>query len=443
MAEIRIVRGACALLVALSALLLAAHFLRAGETGLVVVSLLSPALLYVGRVWAVRVLQFLLLAGALEWLVTAVEVHEVRASVGEPWFRMALIVGAVVVFTVFSAVALQLILPRGGQGEERRGTPVAVPFAAFLVTAVLLGVVQVNLDLQALLLERFWESGGWFELFALSLYAAFLSEQMLNVHESTKWRLRAWRLFSVVFFAQLLLGLAGLDRFLMTGELHLPVPALIVAGPLYRGEGLFMPILFVSTVLLVGPAWCSYLCYIGSWDSVGAGRRKRPGTMPEWRRSAHVGMLALVIVVALALRWAGVPGLWAVAVGAAFGLGGVVVMSVWSRGTGVMAHCTTYCPIGVVATWLGRVNPFRIRVGEGCTDCGACTPACRYDALSREDVRRRAPGSSCTLCGDCVGRCREGHLAYRFPGLTSAASRGLFVVLVVALHASFLGVARI
>ena len=33
-----------------------------------------------------------------------------------------------------------------------------------------------------------------------------------------------------------------------------------------RGGGLFMAILFSASVLLVGPAWCSWLCYIGAWD---------------------------------------------------------------------------------------------------------------------------------------------------------------------------------
>ncbi len=89
--------------------------------------------------------------------------------------------------------------------------------------------------------------------------------------------------FSMVFFAQLLLGLAGIEKLLMTGKLHLPVPALIIAGPLFRGEGVFMLILFAATVLLVGPAWCSYLCYIGAWDNYAATAQKRPGRLPSWR----------------------------------------------------------------------------------------------------------------------------------------------------------------
>ena len=45
----------------------------------------------------------------------------------------------------------------------------------------------------------------------------------------------------MVFFSQLALGLVGFSRFLMTGALHVPVPAVIVAGPLSAGGGLYVP----------------------------------------------------------------------------------------------------------------------------------------------------------------------------------------------------------
>jgi polyferredoxin len=83
----------------------------------------------------------------------------------------------------------------------------------------------------------------------------------------------------------------------MTGELHLPIPALILAGPVYRGEGLFMPVLYTVTILLVGPAWCSWLCYIGAWDDFAARRRKggsRP--VPGWATHVLRGVIFLGVV---------------------------------------------------------------------------------------------------------------------------------------------------
>jgi polyferredoxin len=118
-------------------------------------------------------------------------------------------------------------------------------------------------------------------------------------------------------------------------------------------------------------------------------------------------------------------------------------MLIASRKTGTMVHCTTWCPVGWIAAVAGWLHPLKIRFGPGCTDCLACTSACRFDALSADDVARRRVGFSCTLCGDCVGACRHASLAYHFPGLSGRAARSLFLALAVGLHAAFLGLARI
>lgn len=325
--------------------------------------------------------------------------------------------------------------------------------AAFAVAAILLGAVQAFVRLDGrhpmLLAERLAPGAGWLEVPALAGWAAFLVTRMLPAGGAAPWRRRLWSLFSIVFFAQLVLGLAGVERLLMTGRLHLPVPALIVGGPLFRGGGLFMPILFAATLLLVGPAWCSHLCYIGAWD-LAASRSSRRLPVARIalggggaRRAVRWAALVLVAGGAAALGRAGVAGTTAAAWGGAFGLAGVAVMLAWSRRTGVMAHCSWYCPIGILASRIGRVNPWRIRVTEGCTRCGACSLACRYDALTARDVERGAPNRSCTLCGDCLGACRYGTLEYRFPGLAPTTARTAFVVASAALHAVFLGVARI
>ena len=300
-----------------------------------------------------------------------------------------------------------------------------------------------------LLAERFLPGAGWAEIALLAAWAAFLAWRMIPVRDAPRWRARLWSLFSLVFFGQLALGLAGLERLLMTGKLHLPVPALIVGGPLYRGEGLFMPILFAATVLLVGPAWCSHLCYIGAWDN-GCSRLARRAPLPAIafdgggrRRLGRWATLALVAGTALTLRSSGAPGAVAAALGGAFGLLGVALMLWWSRRTGLMAHCAWYCPIGLLSTRLGKVNPGRIRVTERCTRCGACSLACRYDALTKADVEAGRPNASCTLCGDCLAACRHDSLEYRFPGLAPATARAAFVAVVTALHATFLGVARL
>jgi len=428
--------------VTLSLLVLGAHFLRAGSPGLVAASVSAIGLLLVPRAWVPRVMTVALLVGAGTWAHTAIDLARIRASLGEPYLRMALILGGVALFTAASPL---LFLLRSVRARFDRGRETAAAStAAFLIAGILLAIVQLKVETKALLPERFLAGGGWIVVLVLGAWAAWLTELMLDPGRQSAWRRRAWGLFSAVFFAQLALGLLGQKRFLMTGELHLPVPALIAAGPLFRGEGLFMPILFGATVLLVGPAWCSHLCYIGAWDSALASSRKgKPRPLPRWTRWARVGILVAVLTAAAGLRLAGASTMLAAGLALGFGLVGVGVMAAISRRTGAMVHCVVYCPIGLLADLAGKLSPFRIRIGDACDRCGKCSRVCRYDALGKRDIERKKPALTCTLCGDCVGSCRDGQIGYRFPGLTKDRARAVFITLAAALHAAFLGVARI
>jgi len=224
------------------------------------------------------------------------------------------------------------------------------------------------------------------------------------------------------------------------------VPALIAAGPLFRGGGYFMAILFSSTILFVGPVWCSHLCYIGAWDDLCS--RLGPNIprvlSKRWTLGARLFTLVLTCGGALTLRLLDVPGETAAWLAAGFGLVGVGVMVLISRRLGAMAHCTAFCPIGLIGNVLGKLIPWRVRINrETCTRCGTCARACRYSALTDLEIEAGRPGLSCTLCGDCVGACPHDSMHYRFPGLSPAAARAAFLTLVAVLHAAFLGVARI
>ena len=421
-------------------LVLMAHHSRGGEPGLVGLWLTLPCALLLRRRWVDRTVQLLLLAGALEWALTLREIVAVRRMVGLPYGRLMLILGGVAVFTALSGLLLETA------GRKRRlppGDPVGPGLGAFLLTAALLVPVQLLMDPAGLLAERFLPAAGWWEGCLLALYAGWLADKLRDPRRIRRLRPKVWLVFSIVFFSQLVLGLAGFEKLLMTGKLHLPVPALIVAGPLYRGGGLFMAILFSASVITIGPGWCSWLCYIGAWDNTAALGRRRPGRLPKWRPWLRVVILVLVMGAAVLLGRLGVGGIAAAWLAAGFGLIGVGLMVFWSRRTGHMTHCTAYCPMGWFATRLGKLSPWRLRISDACSDCGACTPACRYDALYPEDVKRRRPGEACTLCGDCLSNCPSGSLEVRLPGVGTARARTIFLVMVSALHATWIGVARL
>ena len=95
----------------LSALLLAAHFYRAGSNILVTIALATPLLLLARRWWAVASVQIALFVAAAEWIRTALAIAAVREMMGAPAGRMLLILGCVAVFTALSAIPLRNLAP--------------------------------------------------------------------------------------------------------------------------------------------------------------------------------------------------------------------------------------------------------------------------------------------------------------------------------------------
>ena len=91
----------------ISLLLLAAHFFRAGQTFLAALPLILMAFLIVREKWVAWLIQLALVLGAIEWIRTLVSVAEVRLEYGMPWVRMAVILGAVAVFTALSGLVFR------------------------------------------------------------------------------------------------------------------------------------------------------------------------------------------------------------------------------------------------------------------------------------------------------------------------------------------------
>lgn len=318
-----------------------------------------------------------------------------------------------------------------------------LPAIVFVLTAAMLSMVQISFTANPLIiLERFIPGGGWVEIMLVSLYGAIVIFKMQNPANVPKWRRITWTIFLFVFFTQLALGLLVSERFLMTGRLHLPVPAMIISGPLYRGELSVMTILFISTVLLTGPAWCSELCYLGAFDNLAAvGKTKKEKIRDKKRLKAT--FLILVIGATLILRWTGASPLVSTMMGLIFGLAGIVVMILFSRRQKRMVHCTIFCPVGTVISLLKPVNPFRLYIDESCDLCRRCTTWCKYDALNIQDIRNKKPDYSCTLCGDCISSCPHSSIRYRFLNVAPEKARNLYLVLTITLHAVFLALARI
>ncbi len=90
----------CLIPIVLSYLLIAAHFLHAGNIPLTIVSLALIGLVIVRRWWAARILQALLVLATIEWIVTALNLLRLYQEEGRPALRMLLILGGVALFTL-------------------------------------------------------------------------------------------------------------------------------------------------------------------------------------------------------------------------------------------------------------------------------------------------------------------------------------------------------
>ena len=91
----------------ISLLLLAAHFFRAGQTVLAVIPLVLFIPLILREKWVPWLIQLALVLGAVEWLRTLVSVAQIRMENDMPWARMAVILGAVALFTALSSLVFR------------------------------------------------------------------------------------------------------------------------------------------------------------------------------------------------------------------------------------------------------------------------------------------------------------------------------------------------
>ena len=93
--------------VILSFLLLGAHFYRAGHVVLTGLCVAVLFLLFLRKHWVPLLFQVLLALAALEWLRSLYFLAAMRIAWNEPWTRLAVILGAVALFTLLSGLVFR------------------------------------------------------------------------------------------------------------------------------------------------------------------------------------------------------------------------------------------------------------------------------------------------------------------------------------------------
>ena len=100
-------------------------------------------------------------------------------------------------------------------------------FVPALLTLFLLSVVAVKVP-GLFLGERFFRGGCWLQVVLGAAYAFLLCWKMQDIRLRARWRRYSWLIFSFSFFGQLLLGIMCDSIFLLSGELHFPIPMMII-----------------------------------------------------------------------------------------------------------------------------------------------------------------------------------------------------------------------
>ncbi len=96
-------------------------------------------------------------------------------------------------------------------------------------------------------------------------------------------------------------------------------------------------------------------------------------------------------------------------------LAAIVAMERWQP----RFWCRTLCPLGALLSLCSRTRRLARRVGEGCTDCGACWGACPHGLL--EEGTHRRSQAECTACMRCPQVCPEGAIGFGWPRREDAA----------------------
>jgi hypothetical protein len=104
--------------VILSLLLLGAHFYRAGLVLLTGFSVAVLFLLFLRKSWVPRFFQYLLIVASVEWLRTLYSFAAMRIAFDQPWTRLAIILGAVALFTALSGLVFNSKSLRSRYGTD-------------------------------------------------------------------------------------------------------------------------------------------------------------------------------------------------------------------------------------------------------------------------------------------------------------------------------------
>ncbi|MEK7287147.1 MAG: 4Fe-4S binding protein [Elusimicrobiota bacterium] len=227
------------------------------------------------------------------------------------------------------------------------------------------------------------------------------------------------------------------------------------SGAWSRWGPLTLGFLWLALTLIIGRAWCSWVCFYGGLDESFSRIAKRPRWLylgvPEKWRDLPAGILIFMILVSFSSLLP-IFCLWVcplkittafldpndaarkiqLAIFAVLGVATIVIIPILSKRR---AFCGLICPFGAWQSFFGGLNPFRATIKkEDCTQCRLCLIVCPTFAISQEGLKKHEISPYCNLCGLCMDRCPRDCIDYTvfgrsLPGALSARTLFLFFAL--------------
>jgi 4Fe-4S binding domain len=309
---------------------------------------------------------------------------------------------------------------------------------------ILFMILSGSVTLFFLLISKVLNSGSLFFTFrigmdnftplliaVLTTWSVFLTGKMVTTKKRASYRSFYWRLLSIIFFSQILVGVFISSNFLLSGELTIPHPSFFVFSGSHFSRFLSNALLlyFISLVL-TGPSWCSHLCWLGSWDQYAASKKKRKIS----KSSIYLlRLLFFLFFVAVVLEFFK-PNIKAVAtLGFVYFIVSILVMAFVSGKYGSMEHCRSFCLIGKLSSIFAKISPFRmVKISTKPIPSSSC----KMGAFD-EKPSKNSKLVNCTLCGDCLDKYGKSDLKMRFFNFSFDAWP-LFISLTIGLHSAFI-----
>ncbi|XBD74872.1 hypothetical protein ABFY27_02405 [Akkermansia massiliensis] len=148
---------------------------------------------------------------------------------GLPFLRLAAILAGVLLLH-----AAAILWRR--RGEKDLPVPELARSRVFSASVLFLFLLDALAPFRLLLGERVlpWQGVNGLAILLLAWWGGYCAEGLLNPQASPRRRRLMWTVFASVFFLQFLLGVTVASSLLMTGRLHVPVPFMMISGPVYR-----------------------------------------------------------------------------------------------------------------------------------------------------------------------------------------------------------------